>query len=646
MIFEHAEVLMLGPAAVLAVWWTFRRPRALRTAERSEHIRRRWADARGLSDPPARIRRGTRGALLALGLLCALVALARPQWGAVEEVTFDQAREVLLALDLSRSMTADDVPPTRLVRARLLIESLLDQLRGERVGLIVFAGTGFLQSPLSADTEVLRDLLPELEPDYLPQGGTDYSAVLRAALEAFDRQRSADRFLVILSDGEAHDEGWRDLVPKLQAAGVQVIGLGIGTPEGALLTDAAGGIVKDERGAAVLSRLEPATLQQLAEETGGLYADAASWVDIGKLVDASVGRGFEGEFSEAKGVRMQERFQWLLGPALALLLLAWWRELPVSPVARHLPQRSAPPQRLAARDAARAGAAGIALAALLAAKPGAGAQDEAGPPANPLETTVAELVAKPAVEAADYARLAQQTIGFASSPQAAGGGARAGILDDALAGVDRGERLDPQAADWPALREQLERLREQQSRQQQQQEQEQQQQQEQEQSDQQEQQEQQGQQQEAGGDGQPQSGDSQDSPAGERAGDPEANDEPQDPESQSAGGDDPPDASERAESGQPRELDASEAGLGDLDETEPPEPAEAETAARDEPPSKKRLVGGGDARPSKLAEEYPELAGALNRMERVRNQDAPAVLFQRMNESENEPQPERKGKDW
>ncbi|MCX6956319.1 MAG: VWA domain-containing protein [Verrucomicrobia bacterium] len=139
----------------------------------------------------------------AAGLALAIVALARPQYGKLEEPVFDQSREILVAIDLSRSMLAPDVKPSRLERAKLLIQSLLEKLEGERVGLVVFSGTSFLQSPLSADYEILREFLPALGPEFLPEGGTNYGALLDASLQAFSATNSADRFLIILSDGEA-----------------------------------------------------------------------------------------------------------------------------------------------------------------------------------------------------------------------------------------------------------------------------------------------------------------------------------------------------------------------------------------------------------------------------------------------------------
>ena len=175
-----------------------------------------------------------------LGLALAIAAFARPQWGEIEEPVFEQSREILIGVDLSRSMLAPDVTPTRLERAKLLITGLLERLAGERVGLAVFAGTSFLQSPLSADYEILREFLPALGPDFLPEGGTEYAALLDTALDAFSDDDAADRYLIILSDGESQTEEWQSRVDMLRERGIRVISLGIGTAEGAMLPDGVG----------------------------------------------------------------------------------------------------------------------------------------------------------------------------------------------------------------------------------------------------------------------------------------------------------------------------------------------------------------------------------------------------------------------
>ena len=272
--------------------------------------------------------------LLYLGLAAATAALARPQWGRREEPMFDQAREIIIALDLSRSMSSQDVKPSRLERARLLITSLLERLKGERVGLIVFSGTAFLQSPLSADYEILREFLPVLDPSYLPEGGTDYDALLDTTLSAFGASASADRFLIVLSDGEAQSDTWQKHVGELKTKGIRVLGLGIGTSEGAMIPDGSGAFVKDERGAVVLSKLNSSTLRELADKTDGVYTDASSWVDLAQLIQSTVEQGRRGEFKETSRVRLAERFQWPLAASLAFLLLSFWREFPVHPKPR------------------------------------------------------------------------------------------------------------------------------------------------------------------------------------------------------------------------------------------------------------------------------------------------------------------------
>ncbi|QYM77867.1 VWA domain-containing protein [Horticoccus luteus] len=324
---------LLALPVLLSAWDGARRltqraaPRKILTAEAGRH---------SLSFDPRAATAHRPRLWLWFGLAFAIIAVARPQWGRIDEPVFDQSREILLAVDLSRSMLAQDVKPSRLARAKLLIQSLLERLKGERVGLIVFSGTAFLQSPLSSDYEVLREFLPSLGPDFLPEGGTNYRELLDTATSAFGSGTSADRFLIILSDGEATDDNWKSAAQALKEKHVRVIGLGVGTEAGAMIPDGSGGFVKDERGAVVLSRLGKSTLEQLARETGGAYADASSWVNLGDLLNQTVEAGRKGKFVEKSNVRLVERFQWALLPAFVFFLLSFWREFPVRPRPRDL----------------------------------------------------------------------------------------------------------------------------------------------------------------------------------------------------------------------------------------------------------------------------------------------------------------------
>ena len=666
MSWQHPLVLFVVPLALVGAWWLFRGRQAA-ADERLPNVARRWADRLGLHAATPMSRRA-RGLALALAVTLALIALARPQWGEIPEQAVSRSREVMIALDLSQSMLADDVSPNRLARAKLLVDALLDALHGERVGLTVFAGTAFVQSPLSADYEVLREFLGALDTSYLPQGGTDYASMLNAAARAFAAQGNGDRYLVVLSDGEATDEEWQTAVPALKERGIRVIGLGVGTPQGALVPAPGGGALQDEAGNAVLSKLEPATLQQLAEQTGGTYRDAATWVDIADLVNATVAKGHAGDYLEERRVRLEDRFQWFLAPALLLFLLSYWLEFPLTPLARALSTHGGRPLRASAPAIA---AALIGLAAWHPPRQALAVATDAPPPPSvatvsqppDLSATIAALSAKPALDVPDYERLAKDTIGFASQPASPRGPQRDGIIDDALAAVDRGAQRDARAADWPTLRRQLEALRkppEQPKNEQQKSQQQDQQKQEQKQDQQQGRQDQQQHQQQKSGGGQSQD-DKQEQKGGQRQKQ-DGQQSPQNADAQRQPSSAKDDAQADAKQAEAPQQDAGEvqrqqvtqpldsAGLGDDKAKDEPQDAapQGEADAHEAPPPPKgtSMVGGGQVVASAPQSSDPTTADALARMEHVKDGDAPAVLFDRMNRAEGQPRPKHNGKNW
>ncbi len=546
---------------------------------------------------------------LCAGIALAVVALARPQWGRIEEPVFDQSREILLAIDLSRSMLTPDIKPSRLDRAKLLIQSLLEKLEGERVGLLVFAGTAFLQSPLSADYEILREFLPALGPDFLPEGGSNYGALLTNAIQAFSATNSADRFLVILSDGEATDDNWRAQLTELKNKSIRVIGLGVGTAAGAFIPDGAGGLVKDERGAVVLSKLESGTLQELAQTTDGIYRDAGTWVDLSALVNETVDRGRKGEFVEKNTVRLVERFQWPLALGLWCLLVSFCYEFPVRPRPRDVqlaPGTPGTPPRLD-RAGKGAGTAALLILPLLgmalypnrgfsAVVPGINAPKAATPTAttpeemSPLAKIVGRITTLAQPTARDWADLGRETVTWGARLQAEQQTVPEGPVRDALAAVEIGTKAEPKAADWSKLREELEALlkksdeKEKEDDQQQQQDQKQ---------DQQKKDQQKQDQDQQKSDQQKQTSPEQPKPEGESA-------------------------------------------FGDMNQKqEPPPPPPEESTQK---------VGGAPERKEEPKEADPSLALPLQKLDQLRNQDSPAQLFQLM---EGEKKSTKKtSKDW
>jgi Ca-activated chloride channel family protein len=574
--------------------------------------------------------------LFYLGLAAATAALARPQWGRLEEPVFDQAREIIIALDLSRSMLTPDVKPDRLERARLLITSLLERLKGERVGLIVFSGTAFLQSPLSSDYEILREFLPVLNPDYLPEGGTNYDALLETTLAAFGASGAADRFLIVLSDGEAQDDAWRKHLGDLKAKGIRVLGLGVGTDAGAMIPDGSGGFVKDERGAVVLSRLTGTTLRELADRTDGAYSDASAWVDLAQLVQTTVEQGRRGEFKETSRGRLAERFQWPLAAALACLLLSFWREFPVRPKPRDIP--------LTLASAAKTVAPALLLLLALLPSPASAAEPAAQPSAlsAPVTQVVGRLAAADSAGARDYADLARSTVTFGERTRASSQPVPEGAVRDALAAVDAGAPLDPKAADWPALREQLEALLPKKDPPQSKPDS----------SKPDEKKPEQNKQDQSPNQNQPgQKGDGSQQPKQDP--DDKSQSDPAKPDDQKSGGGQSSDSRPPA-SGTDRKTDSpGQSAFGDMknDPAKPPRPekpaGDGSPADASRPPAgEMQQVGGTPTEASKdPARQDPNLAIPLQKLDQVKQGDSPARLFQLLQGPPSD-KPAPKGKDW
>ncbi|HXN35368.1 MAG TPA: VWA domain-containing protein, partial [Opitutaceae bacterium] len=447
--------LLAAPAGLLA--WEFLRARRTGNAAHPKILRAEagLTSVSLLGDSPPRPVSSRRRVLLCAGVAFGIVALARPQWGRLEEPVFDQSREIIIALDLSRSMLSPDVKPSRLERSKLLIQSLLDGLSGERVGLVVFSGTAFLQAPMSSDYEILREFLPALGPDFLPEGGTNYRQLIDTALDAFGEGSAADRYLIILSDGEATDDDWKEKADALAKRGIRVIGLGVGTTAGAMIPDGSGGFMKDGNGAVVMSKLEGGTLRELANSTHGAYVDASEWVDLPRVLAATVEKGRKGRFVEHSTVRFAERFQWALAPALLCLIASFWLEFPVRPKARAVRLGGTP----GASSRARPTLAAVSAAALLLLAPARPAAGQGAPdPAASLSKVVGRLSSQERCSALDWAEFGRDTATWGQHLRSSGEQVPEGPVRDALAAVDIGERSDPKASDWPGLRSELEDL--------------------------------------------------------------------------------------------------------------------------------------------------------------------------------------------
>lgn len=406
----------------------------------------------------------------ALAIAFAIIAIARPRWGEDSSNSYSQTREVMIAMDLSRSMLTEDVAPSRLDRAKQLTENLLDSLQGESVGLVVFAGTAFVQVPLSPDYRIIREFMPSLDTDYLPRGGSDYSKMLDAALEGFSETTDRDRYLIVLSDGESSTEGWEQRLGRMAEREIHVVAIGLGTANGAFVPDLQnGGYLADANGEAVHSKLMPATLEALARRTNGRYLDGGSLEDIGDvkaLLKQTVETGEKGRVANAAGSAAIERFQWFLLPAILFALVSLLREFQQRTSPRRIrkdldeqaPHSSDVPTRLAACVAC--------LAALsLAVPPSARAHFDSEAEfqvqevfdSNPSERlrAIADHLARFDYDAFDLRLLVEASIRYGIDAQRTGTAVAEGVIRDAIEATRQGERLDTSIADWNYYRGQL-----------------------------------------------------------------------------------------------------------------------------------------------------------------------------------------------
>ncbi|MBR9986830.1 MAG: VWA domain-containing protein [Desulfosarcina sp.] len=328
MTFFRTEMLFFiwaVPVLFLVVFYGMRRRR---------EIMRRFSSTHGLDViAPATVggRRWVKTFLLMGTVLFTAVTLAGPKYGYRWQEIRQQGVDIIIALDCSRSMTAADIQPTRLERAKREVFDLLAMLQGDRVGLVAFAGTAFLQCPLTLDYDAFNLFLDSLSPDYLPVGGTDIAGALAEALDSFDPKSASDKAVILITDGENTGNGDPLMAAEtLKENKIKLFCIGVGSSDGVPIPEPAGGFKKDRSGQIVLSRLDENMLKKMAVATGGTYVrSVAGDMDLDAIYTDEIRRTMEAKtVSSGRKQVWEDRFQWPL--ALALLCLVAELILPVS----------------------------------------------------------------------------------------------------------------------------------------------------------------------------------------------------------------------------------------------------------------------------------------------------------------------------
>ncbi|MGD9186998.1 MAG: VWA domain-containing protein [Desulfobacteraceae bacterium] len=309
------------PALALVYWYGGRR---------REKILKAFALRQSLARiiPQGLDRRRRWRAWLVLGA-CALLAtaLAGPRYGFRWQEIERKGVDIVIALDCSRSMLASDIQPTRLDRAKREIYDLLTMLQGDRVGLVAFSGTAFLQCPLTIDYTAFYLFLDVLTPDYLPLGGSDLAAAVSVSQQAFDPQSTAERAIILITDGENTGSGDpMEAAEAAQASGIKLFCIGVGSNEGVPIPASDGGFKKDPRGQIVLSRLDEPLLTRMATKTGGAYVrSVAGDMDLEAVYSDQIRAHMDGATVESSRKKVwADRYQWPLTFAIVLLMCSRW----------------------------------------------------------------------------------------------------------------------------------------------------------------------------------------------------------------------------------------------------------------------------------------------------------------------------------
>lgn len=268
------------------------------------------------------VRFWVRSSFFLLGLAALIVGLARPQFGTRQVKTKREGVEIMLVLDVSNSMNAQDIKPSRLERAKLEISKLLERMRQDRIGMVLFAGRSYVQLPITNDYTTARMFLSSVNSGLIQEQGTALGAALTLASHSFSPIESVGKAIIVISDGENHEDDPVSAAREIAEQGIRIYTVGMGSPSGVPIPEAGGGLKKDAQGSVVLTRLDEHTLREVAEVGRGVYLRATSgsfgYAPILREIDALQ----KSEFEDVVYASYREQYQLFLTIALVCFVLS------------------------------------------------------------------------------------------------------------------------------------------------------------------------------------------------------------------------------------------------------------------------------------------------------------------------------------
>ncbi|MBM6673740.1 vWA domain-containing protein [Marseilla massiliensis] len=248
------------------------------------------------------------------------IMLARPQMGTKISQDKRQGIEVMIALDISNSMKAEDVAPSRLDKSKMMIENLVDNFTDDKVGLVVFAGDAFIQLPITSDYVSAKMFLQNIDPSLIASQGTNLAEAVGLSSRSFTKQDNVGRAIIVITDGEDHEGGAVEAAKQAKKNGMRVFVLGVGSTKGTPIPDGNGGYMKDNTGQVVMSALNEEMCKQVAEAGGGAYIHVDNNNLAQRQLDNEISKLQKGDIMNVVYSEYDEQFQ-AVGILLIIILI-------------------------------------------------------------------------------------------------------------------------------------------------------------------------------------------------------------------------------------------------------------------------------------------------------------------------------------
>ncbi|MEE9350184.1 MAG: VWA domain-containing protein [Flavobacteriaceae bacterium] len=262
---------------------------------------------------------------IGLGLSLLIIALVNPKMGTKLKTMTGEGVDVVFALDVSKSMLCEDIAPSRLEKAKQIISKTIDKLGGDRVGIIIYAGTAFPLLPITTDQSAAKMFLQNANPDMVSSQGTAINDALQLAKTYYDNDEQTNRFLILLSDGEAHDDTNNSISDALSKEGIKIFTIGLGTTKGGPIPIKVGnsriGFKKDRQGETVITQLNDSKLKEIASDGNGKYLYGLNTQKTVDFISKTLNDAQKSEFKTKKFSDYEDQFQWFIGFGILFLLL-------------------------------------------------------------------------------------------------------------------------------------------------------------------------------------------------------------------------------------------------------------------------------------------------------------------------------------